>query len=146
MDNCIFCKYSSQKTSRVLFETSQFFCLLDIKPVSFGHSLVIPKRHVVNFLDLSVEESKELLIVAKKLIEFIKNNLDLIHKTTIETVKSFTLPLVESQSIQTPTGFNIGINDGVSAGRTVHHLHCHIIPRYDGDVVDPSEGIRNILQ
>jgi diadenosine tetraphosphate (Ap4A) HIT family hydrolase len=117
--SCIFCKYSIQKTSRVLFETSSFFCLLDIKPVSFGHSLVIPKRHVVNFLDLSVEESKELLIVAKKLIEFIKNNSDLIHKTTIETVKSFTLPLVESQSSQTPTGFNIGINDGVSAGRNV---------------------------
>lgn len=146
MDTCIFCKYSNQKNNRVLFDSSLFFCLLDIKPVSFGHSLVIPKRHVVNFLDLSLDETCELLIISKKLIEFIKDNTDLIYKISKESVNSFTFPMIENQSKQLPSGFNIGINDGVSAGRTVHHLHCHIIPRYNGDVEDPSEGIRNILQ
>lgn len=146
MNNCIFCKYSNEKNDRVLFDSQLFFCLLDIKPVSFGHSLVIPKRHVVNFLDLTAEESKELLLVSQKLIEYIKKNKDLIYKISMETAYSSSIQLIKDQYIQIATGFNIGINDGVSAGRTVHHLHCHIIPRYDNDIEDPSEGIRNILQ
>ena len=96
MNNCIFCKYSNEKNDRVLFDSQLFFCLLDIKPVSFGHSLVIPKRHVVNFLDLTAEESKELLLVSQKLIEYIKKNKDIIYKVSMETAYSSSIKLIKN--------------------------------------------------
>jgi diadenosine tetraphosphate (Ap4A) HIT family hydrolase len=82
--------------------------------------LVIPKRHIGSFFELEPEERDSLF----SLLEESKRGLD----------KEFK-----------PDGYNIGINDGPSAGQTVPHLHIHLIPRYSGDQADPRGGIRWII-
>ena len=89
-------------------------------PVSLGHTLIITKRHLSSYFELSQEEVAALhnaLLTAK-------NDLD----------KQYS-----------PDGYNIGINDGAAAGQTIMHLHIHIIPRYIGDTKDPRGGIRYIF-
>lgn len=89
-------------------------------PVSLGHTLIIPRRHVGSFFLISDNEQDSLL----KLLNAAKARLD----------EEFC-----------PAGFNIGINDGAAAGQTVPHLHIHLIPRYLGDCSDPKGGIRWII-
>jgi diadenosine tetraphosphate (Ap4A) HIT family hydrolase len=89
-------------------------------PVSPGHTLVIPRRHVGSFFDLTSNERTEMLT----LLDQAKMDLD----------KEFN-----------PDGYNIGINDGAAAGQTVPHLHIHLIPRYEGDQSDPRGGVRWIF-
>jgi diadenosine tetraphosphate (Ap4A) HIT family hydrolase len=89
-------------------------------PVSRGHSLIIPKRHIASFFEITIEEQTamfELLAKARHLL----------------------------QAEHNPDGFNIGINDGAAAGQTVMHLHIHLIPRYAGDTDDPRGGVRWIM-
>jgi len=94
--------------------------ILDGYPISEGHTLVIPKRHVGSFFELETAELEDLLSV----LERAKARLDAEYG---------------------PDGFNIGINDGPAAGQTVPHLHVHLIPRYAGDQEDPRGGIRWIF-
>jgi diadenosine tetraphosphate (Ap4A) HIT family hydrolase len=89
-------------------------------PVSPGHSLIIPKRHVASFFELSREEQESMLDLLAEMRE----------KLLFE---------------RNPDGFNIGINDGAAAGQTVMHLHIHLIPRYAGDQPDPRGGVRWIF-
>ncbi len=89
-------------------------------PVSPGHSLVIPHRHVGSFFELLDAERNDLLT----LLDQAKQTLDELHQ---------------------PDGYNIGINDGVAAGQTVAHLHIHLIPRYQGDLPDPRGGVRWVI-
>jgi len=93
----------------------------DAYPVSRGHTLVIPERHVESFFETSAEEKGSLF----RLLEWCRHDL-----------------LVRCN----PAGFNIGINDGKAAGQTVMHLHIHLIPRYTGDKPDPRGGVRWILR
>ena len=92
----------------------------DAFPVSPGHTLVIPLRHVGSFLELGDDERTALLA----LLDEAKGQLD-----------------AEFQ----PAGYNVGINDGAAAGQTVSHLHIHLIPRYAGDQADPRGGVRWIF-
>jgi diadenosine tetraphosphate (Ap4A) HIT family hydrolase len=114
---CPFCN-----PSPALFKFSNQLCYArdDGFPVSPGHLLIIPFRHVPDFFDLSEGERTaifELLWVAKsKLSEALK-----------------------------PGGFNVGVNAGQVAGQTVMHVHLHLIPRFAGDVADPRGGIRWIV-
>jgi diadenosine tetraphosphate (Ap4A) HIT family hydrolase len=93
---------------------------LDAYPLSKGHTLVIPKRHVGSFFGTTHNERTELLT----LLDWCRTDLMGHHK---------------------PAGFNIGINDGKAAGQTVMHLHIHLIPRYAGDKPDPRGGVRWIF-
>ena len=105
---------------RWLYESGHFFIVRDKYPVSDGHLLIISRELRQDFFELSAEEKKELpklITRAKLLIEKSHN----------------------------PTGYNIGMNCGTSAGQTVFHFHCHVIPRYDGDVENPRGGIRNVI-
>ena len=89
-------------------------------PVTPGHTLVIPKRHVGSWFEIGHEEQQclmELLTKAQKALE-----------------KEFN-----------PDGYNVGINDGPAAGQTVPHLHMHLIPRFKGDLDDPRGGVRWII-
>ena len=92
----------------------------DMFPVSKGHTLIIPRRHVVSFFDTTADERSEML----GLLDEIRALLDREHR---------------------PDGYNIGINDGAAAGQTVMHLHVHLIPRYAGDAADPRGGVRWIV-
>lgn len=117
-DDCVFCK--GAPNNERLTQSSRFLALLDGHPVSRGHTLIVPRWHVVSLFELGSDgmaEAYSLLRQARALV-------DAAHR---------------------PDGYNIGINDGAAAGRTVHHLHIHLIPRYLGDVPDPRGGVRNIL-
>ena len=92
----------------------------DAHPVSPGHSLVIPKRHIGSWFEATSEEVSAML----ELLEDGKTMLDASHH---------------------PDGYNIGINDGLAAGQTVPHLHMHLIPRFTGDVPDPRGGVRWVI-
>ena len=116
-DTCPFCRIDA---SRIIHETAFCFAIRDGYPISRGHTLIIPKRHVVSFFDITVEERSDLMDA----LSTMKKNLE-----------------TEFQ----PDGYNIGINDGASAGQTVMHLHIHLIPRYTGDTPDPRGGIRSIF-
>jgi len=89
-------------------------------PISPGHTLIIPKRHLASFFELTNSERQALF--------------DLLEQAKTDIDKEFS-----------PAGYNIGINDGAAAGQTVPHLHIHLIPRYEGDVADPRGGVRWIF-
>ena len=89
-------------------------------PVSEGHTLIIPKRHIASIFEATIEEQVDIFTTLKKAKKQLEKTLN-------------------------PDGYNIGINDGISAGQTVMHLHIHLIPRYAGDQNDPRGGIRWIF-
>ena len=98
--------------------SNAFFVIRDRFPVSEGHSLIISRRSdAVTYFDLSSDEKLELL----QLIEEVKTELE---------------------SKLSPDGYNIGMNCGAAAGQTVMQFHCHIIPRFNGDMDDPRGGVR----
>lgn len=115
--NCPFCNIDS---SRILIANDHALVFCDGFPISPGHTLIIPKRHVASFFELTVEEQMAML------------------KLLADTQQQL---LAE----RNPDGFNIGINDGAAAGQTVMHLHIHLIPRYTGDMPDPRGGVRWIF-
>jgi diadenosine tetraphosphate (Ap4A) HIT family hydrolase len=92
----------------------------DRYPVSEGHTLVVPGRHVASLSDLTAEEEAELWARVREVREDLAASHD-------------------------PDGFNIGVNEREAAGQTVGHTHVHVIPRYAGDVADPRGGVRWVV-
>lgn len=113
-EQCLFCNLPKE---RLVASNSLAVVIRDGFPVSRGHSLIIPKRHVASWFDVSEEERDALI----ELLARARQQLDEQHR---------------------PDGYNIGINDGPAAGQTVRHLHIHLIPRYAGDTEDPRGGVR----
>ena len=114
---CVFCTRAPKET---VHEHALAFVTRDSYPLTKGHTLVVPRRHVQSFFELTAEERAamvELLAIAKK-------SLDAEHG---------------------PDGYNVGINDGAAAGQTVMHVHMHLIPRYADDTTDPRGGVRWIF-
>ncbi|MCF6139812.1 HIT domain-containing protein [Flavobacterium sp. K77] len=107
-------------TRELIVETATVFSFYDKFPVSEGHALIVPKRLVSNYFDLTLKEQTACWIVVNKL----KNIL---------------------QEKFRPDGFNIGININEDAGQTISHCHIHIIPRYKNDVENPRGGIRGVI-
>lgn len=150
-DHCLFCRIYKNKDG-VVYENKYFFVQFDRFPVSPGHAEIIPKRHVASVFDLMLEEWESLqyiLIFTKYIIEetdfrklyveFARNPLN------AESERLCKEALRHPGLEKTPDGYNVGINEGEAAGRTIHHLHIHIIPRYLGDVENPVGGVRNII-
>ena len=116
----ITCPFCSLPRERIIVSNVCGIAIRDGFPVSPGHTLIIPRRHVGSYFDLFKDERDALLA----LLEEAKHGLDKeLH----------------------PVGYNIGINDGPVAGQTVLHLHVHLIPRYQGDQVDPRGGVRWVI-
>ena len=123
MKECPFCKIWESNGShsfKVLVVGEYCVSVLDQYPVSEGHCLIIPRRHVSSIDDLNDVELKDLYTV--------------LHQTKILLIETYT-----------PDGFNIGINEGEAAGQTIPHLHIHLIPRYEGDVECPRGGVRGVI-
>ena len=116
-DTCLFCTIPCEQ---ILIDGPNAVAARDSYPVSKGHTLIIPRRHVASFFETTDEERLAML----KLLDEVKAMLDREHK---------------------PDGYNIGINYGVAAGQTVMHLHMHLIPRYKGDRPDPRGGVRWVI-
>jgi diadenosine tetraphosphate (Ap4A) HIT family hydrolase len=106
---------------KVLLKTDHFFVIADGFPVSPGHMLIISNEIRKDFWSLTVEEKLALT-------------------TVIEDVKGLIEKTVE------PDGYNIGMNCGEAAGQTVFHFHCHVIPRYVGDMQNPRGGVRHCVE
>lgn len=114
------CPFCSMDISRVLISNQFAVATADAFPVSEGHALIIPKRHISSIFEATEEELAHIF--------------KLVAQTRVLLNEQFQ-----------PQGLNIGINDGVAAGQTVMHLHIHLIPRYKGDQSDPRGGVRWIF-
>jgi diadenosine tetraphosphate (Ap4A) HIT family hydrolase len=114
------CPFCSLPAERFVLESAYAVVIRDAFPVSPGHTLIIPKRHVASFFEVTEAERAELM----SLLAAARDDLD----------REFR-----------PAGYNIGINDGAAAGQTVPHLHVHLIPRFAGDREDPRGGVRWVL-
>jgi diadenosine tetraphosphate (Ap4A) HIT family hydrolase len=117
MGTCPFCPPPSD---RIFHQGDRVVALWDGFPVSPGHALVVPRRHVASWFEASAEERLELL-------------------DALDAVRDAILMR------HAPDGFNVGMNLGEAAGQTVLHLHLHVIPRYRGDAADPRGGVRWVL-
>lgn len=114
---CVFCTLPPARLKRT---SALGWVIRDGFPISPGHTLIVPKRHVASFFELTAEERADLLA----LLDAAKADLD----------REFS-----------PHGYNIGVNDGTAAGQTIGHVHIHLIPRFDGDRPDPRGGVRWIF-
>ena len=115
---CLFCNV---KESGLADENTLAYASYDSYPVTDKHCLIIPKRHVKDYFDLTAEE----IVACDQLIKEIKKEIE---------IKD---PLVK--------GFNIGTNSGKVAGQSIMHCHIHLIPRREGDVENPQGGVRSVI-
>jgi diadenosine tetraphosphate (Ap4A) HIT family hydrolase len=117
MSSCPFCSIDSTQSIR---KTDTATALFDTFPVSEGHTLVVPRRHVASIYGLPAVEQTALW----EMVGDVRR--DLIARFGVEA-------------------FNIGVNDGAAAGQTIPHAHIHVIPRRPGDVKDPRGGVRWVI-
>ena len=115
---CLFC---DSKKSGIAHENDLAYASYDSYPVSDHHCLIIPKRHIKDYFDMTNDE----LIACNNLIQIVKNEI----LSTDINVK----------------GFNIGTNAGKIAGQSIMHCHIHLIPRREGDVDNPQGGVRSVI-
>lgn len=134
------------------FENELFFAVFDIHPISPGHAIIIPKEEIVNFEDLNEQLWMNLRTTIRAVISTIEDtDLKKVYKEMVKNKITDNSVIFCNEALQhprintKPDAYNQGINDGKAAGRTVDHLHWHIIPRYNGDVTDPRGGIRYII-
>lgn len=150
---CPFCE-SSKTVDTFGGQDIPFMWKLDIHPVSPGHMLVIPRRHVTNLSELTQEEWAGLHDSIKNAITAIENlgpGIVSVYKAMLIVPLTENSPWFIQRALahpcigKKPDSYNHGLNDGREAGRTVEHLHWHIIPRYQGDVDDPRGGVRFVI-
>jgi len=115
---CLFCTI---KKKDIIEENESAYGTFDSYPVSSQHCLIVPKRHVKDYFELSKDE----VTGCDQLIKKIKNQVEKNDKTV--------------------KGFNIGINSGKVAGQSIMHCHIHLIPRREGDVENPQGGVRGVI-
>ena len=115
---CLFCNV---KESGYAYENDLAYASYDSYPVSNHHCLIIPKRHINDYFDLTKNE----LIACDELIKIIKNEV-----------------VVKDQSVK---GFNLGTKIGKDSGQSIFHCHFHLIPRRKGDVENPQGGVRSVI-
>src|SRR5574339_94747 len=118
---CSFCDLDISSSPYILLINDVSYSLEDKFPIVKGHTLIVTKRHIPSFFDLSSYEKNQCVLM-------------------VDDVRKYWL-----QIDKTITGFNVGFNDGVDAGQTIFHCHIHVIPRRKQDVLDPTGGIRNII-
>ena len=115
---CIFCKVRKEELQ---FENQLAYSSTDSYPVSKFHCLIVPKRHVQDYFELSAEEVQAC------------------HELILKTQEKI---LKEDRTVK---GFNIGTNAGKTAGQSIMHCHIHLIPRREGDVDNPQGGVRSVI-
>lgn len=115
---CLFCNI---KESELAHHNELAYASYDSYPVSENHCLIIPKRHINNYFDLSKNE----LIACDDLIRIVKDEITKRDKTV--------------------KGFNLGTNIGKVSGQSIFHCHFHLIPRRQGDVENPQGGVRSVI-
>jgi diadenosine tetraphosphate (Ap4A) HIT family hydrolase len=114
------CPFCSLTEERITLRQGAALVVRDTFPVSPGHSLIIPERHVKSLFETTPDERKDLFAALEQAQKILDGEFH-------------------------PVGFNIGVNDGQAAGQTVFHLHIHLIPRFYNDCPDPRGGVRWIF-
>jgi diadenosine tetraphosphate (Ap4A) HIT family hydrolase len=114
------CPFCAPAEGRIVCAFNAALVLWDGFPISPGHTLIVPRRHVGSFFALDAREQAAML----EALNWARDELTRLHR---------------------PDAFNIGLNDGPAAGQTVPHCHLHLIPRYAGDVAEPRGGVRWII-
>lgn len=115
---CPFCRLA--RRVEIICETATCVAFYDGYPVSPGHALIVPKRHVASYRDLTNHE-----------------------KEAMNVVQEYVMKKIDERFH--PDGYNVGINIGKVAGQSVFHCHMHVIPRYNGDVPNPKGGVRGVI-
>ena len=115
---CLFCNIEK---SGCAYENELAYASYDSYPVTEYHCLIIPKRHIKDYFDLSNEE----LLACNDLVQIVKK----------EIIK-------KDPSVK---GFNLGTNIGKVSGQSILHCHLHLIPRRKGDVDNPQGGVRSVI-
>jgi diadenosine tetraphosphate (Ap4A) HIT family hydrolase len=113
--------FTEIQEDRIIYRNEHFFIIKDAFPVSPGHLLIISNQLRKDFFELTDAEKQSL-------------------NMTIDAAKT----IVEQEF--KPDGYNIGMNCGAAAGQTVFHFHCHLIPRYIGDMENPRGGVRHCIE
>ena len=116
MESCIFCNPERE----IIARNESAIAVFDTYPVSPGHALVLPLRHVATIWDLNAAEYDDCF----RLVRAVQ-------------------PLLAARF--SPDGFNVGANCGEAAGQSVWHAHLHVIPRYQGDTPNPRGGVRHVI-
>jgi diadenosine tetraphosphate (Ap4A) HIT family hydrolase len=116
--NCPFCNPDSN--SELILESATAYAIFDKFPVNQGHALIIPKKHISDYFQLTFKEQSACWFM-------------------LNAVKDIIIEKFH------PDGFNIGINVQEAAGQTISHVHIHLIPRYKGDVLEPRGGVRSVI-
>jgi diadenosine tetraphosphate (Ap4A) HIT family hydrolase len=119
MSGCPFCERIASGTD-VLASADAAVAFADAFPVSSGHTLVVPRRHVARLEHLEPDEWRSVFEVVHEITGNISAEADV-------------------------DGVNVGVNSGQAAGQTVDHAHVHVIPRRTGDVADPRGGVRHLI-
>ena len=116
---CPFC--SAETLARAVAYHGTAYAVDDRFPVTDGHLLIVPRRHVPDWFALTDAERRD--------------------------AETLLLRLRERMLAGDPrvSGFNVGMNCGASAGQTIFHAHIHLIPRRDGDTPEPAGGVRGVL-
>ena len=117
-ETCPFCRLS--RRVEIICETATCVAFYDGYPVSPGHALIIPKRHVASYFDLTNHDCEAMNVM----LQYVRQKVEERYH---------------------PDGFNVGINIGEAAGQSVFHCHMHLIPRYKGDVPNPKGGVRGVI-
>ncbi len=115
---CIFCNLYPNR--EIIAQNDLALAFFDAFPVNPGHALIIPKRHVADYFDLTEDEVAAMQALLREV------------KAIVE--KRFNT-----------AGYNIGVNVNAAAGQSVFHVHMHLIPRYKGDVENPKGGVRGVI-
>lgn len=114
------CPFCQLPPADIIGENALGRFFADRYPVSPGHLLIVPRRHVATYFEATQEEQQALWDLVKEAQAWLQHH-------------------------RAPDGYNIGINVGETAGQTVFHLHIHLIPRYQGDMEDPRGGVRHVI-
>ena len=113
--DCIFCG-----DPEMVIENELAFAHFDSYPVSPGHCLIIPRRHVAEYFQATSEEKAAIWTLVDEMKTIIDRDFD-------------------------PDGYNLGVNVGKAGGQSVPHIHIHMIPRYTGDMENPRGGVRGVI-
>ena len=114
------CPFCNPQKDEIVLANDLCYARYDRYPVSPGHLLLIPFRHVAGLFDATDDEQAALLALVREAKALLDERFR-------------------------PDGYNVGVNVGKTAGQTVMHLHVHVIPRYAGDMADPRGGVRGVI-
>jgi histidine triad (HIT) family protein len=115
--SCVFCAIAAGEGPAIrIYEDADYLAILDIRPFTRGHTLVIPKRHTIDLTDTPPETLAEMISIGQRIAR-------------------------AARATELADATNIGINDGRAAFQTVSHIHLHVLPRRDGDKLSLAKGL-----